>query len=107
MRSRGIWGPSGFRPKTGQYHRIESRANLLMKIEDSKIGFIGLGGMGERLARRLLERGFRLTIYDRTAQRMDPLVAIGATAADSLRMLGANSDVIISCVTNDRAGFDI
>jgi 3-hydroxyisobutyrate dehydrogenase-like beta-hydroxyacid dehydrogenase len=78
-----------------------------MKIGDSKIGFIGLGGMGERLARRLIERGFSLTIYDRTAQRMDPLVDLGAGAADSLRMLGTNSDVIISCVTNDEAVFDV
>lgn len=44
-----------------------------------------------------------------TARRSGPIrfVAIGASAADSLRMLGANSDVIMSCVTNDNAALEI
>jgi 3-hydroxyisobutyrate dehydrogenase-like beta-hydroxyacid dehydrogenase len=78
-----------------------------MKIEESRIGFIGLGGMGERLTRRLIDHGFHLTVYDRTVQRMEQLVAIGATAADSLHMLSANSEVIMSCVTDDHAVLDI
>jgi 3-hydroxyisobutyrate dehydrogenase len=63
--------------------------------------------MGRRLARRLIERGFHVSVYDRTAQRIEQLVSIGATAADSVRTLGANSDVIISCVTNDYAVLEI
>ena len=78
-----------------------------MKIEESRIGFIGLGGMGERMARRLIDHGFRLTVYDRTPQRMDPLIARGAVAAGGITELGANSDVIMSCVTNDTAVLDI
>jgi 3-hydroxyisobutyrate dehydrogenase len=78
-----------------------------MKVEESRIGFIGLGGMGERMARRLIERGFRLIVFDRTQKRMDPLIALGAAAADSLKTLAAGSDVIISCVTNDSAVMDI
>jgi 3-hydroxyisobutyrate dehydrogenase-like beta-hydroxyacid dehydrogenase len=78
-----------------------------MKIEDSRIGFIGLGEMGKRLARRLIDHGFHVIVYDRTAQRMRELVGIGATAADSVRTLGANSDVIMSCVTNDYAVLEI
>jgi len=78
-----------------------------MKIEESRIGFIGLGGMGERMAHRLIERGFHVNVFDRAQERMDPLVALGATATDSLRTLAAGSDVIISCVTNDTAVMDI
>ena len=78
-----------------------------MKIEESRIGFIGLGGMGERMAHRLIERGFHVNVFDRAQERMDPLVALGATATDSLRTLAAGSDVIISCVTNDSAVMDI
>jgi 3-hydroxyisobutyrate dehydrogenase-like beta-hydroxyacid dehydrogenase len=74
-----------------------------MKIEESRIGFIGLGGMGERMARRLIERGFHVIVFDRTQKRMDPLLALGAAAADSLRTLAVSSDVIISCVTDDGA----
>ena len=79
----------------------------IMKIEESNIGFIGLGGMGQLMARRLIEQSFRLTVYDRTAERMDPLVAAGARAAHSLKTIGEESDVILSCVTNDRAVLDI
>jgi 3-hydroxyisobutyrate dehydrogenase-like beta-hydroxyacid dehydrogenase len=78
-----------------------------MKLEEARIGFIGLGAMGKRIARRLIDRGFRLTVYNRTQQSMDQLVAIGATAAENLRALGANSDVIISCVTNEEALLDV
>lgn len=51
----------------------QNRAKLLMKIEDSKIGFIGLGGMGERMAQCLIERGFCVNVYDRTAKRTHPV----------------------------------
>ena len=63
--------------------------------------------MGERMAHRLIERGFHVNVFDRAQERMDPLVALGATATDSLRTLAAGSDVIISCVTNDSAVMDI
>jgi 3-hydroxyisobutyrate dehydrogenase-like beta-hydroxyacid dehydrogenase len=43
-----------------------------MKIEESRIGFIGLGEVGRQLARRLIERGFHVTVYDRSAQRIEP-----------------------------------
>src|SRR5215472_820010 len=70
----------------------------IMKIEGSNIGFVGLGGMGQLMARRLIEQSFRLTVYDRTAERMNPLVAAGARAAHSLKTIGEESDVILSCV---------
>src|SRR5690349_24527651 len=78
-----------------------------MKVEESRIGFIGLGEMGRRLARRLIDRGFRVSVYDRTAKRIEQLVGIGAIAADSVRTIATNSDVIMSCVTNDYAVLEI
>ena len=47
------------------------------------IGFIGLGMMGRGMAHNLLRAGFVLTVWNRTASRMDDLVAAGATAAAS------------------------
>ena len=39
-----------------------------------KVGFIGLGRMGEAMARRLLEGGHEVGVYNRTAEKMKPLI---------------------------------
>lgn len=65
-----------------------------------KIGFIGLGIMGQGMARNLLKAGFDLTVWNRTAARMEPLIAKGATAAQNPADLAAASDIIITCVSD-------
>ena len=65
-----------------------------------RIGFIGLGTMGRGMAYNLLRAGFALTVWNRTASRMDDLVAAGATAAASPAEVAANSDIIITCVSD-------
>ena len=56
-----------------------------------KIGFLGLGAMGHAMARRLLNAGHGITVYNRTASKADDLVADGArlarTPADAAGML--------------------
>jgi 3-hydroxyisobutyrate dehydrogenase len=42
------------------------------------IGWIGLGRMGEAMAARLLKAGHKLSVWNRTASKADPLAAIGA-----------------------------
>jgi 3-hydroxyisobutyrate dehydrogenase len=64
------------------------------------VGFIGLGIMGQGMAANLLKAGFELFVWNRTAQKMDTLVAAGARAADSPADLAAKSDVIITCVSD-------
>jgi 3-hydroxyisobutyrate dehydrogenase-like beta-hydroxyacid dehydrogenase len=78
-----------------------------MKIEDSTIGFIGLGAMGQRMARRLVDHGFHLNVFDRDAAHMDGLKTAGATPSSSLAALAANSQVIVSCLTNDDAVLEV
>jgi 3-hydroxyisobutyrate dehydrogenase-like beta-hydroxyacid dehydrogenase len=68
-----------------------------------RIGFIGLGLMGEGMARNYLTKGYPLTVYNRTATRADALVAVGAKRADSPRALAEASDVIVSCVADPAA----
>jgi 3-hydroxyisobutyrate dehydrogenase len=63
--------------------------------------------MGERMAHRLIDAGFQLTVYERTAQRTDALVAAGARAPQNLTTIAANWDMIMSCVTSDQAVLDI
>lgn len=73
--------------------------------KDSKprIGFIGMGGMGSRMARRLLDADYPLTVYNRTKEKTKPLTQQGAAVADTPRELAASCQVVISCVTNDAA----
>ena len=46
-----------------------------------EIGFIGLGKMGFPMARRLIEAGHQLTVFDTRKEAVDQLVALGAQAA--------------------------
>lgn len=65
-----------------------------------KIGFIGLGIMGGGMAHNLLKAGFDVTVWNRTAVRMEPLVAAGAKAGSSPADVAAQSDVILVCVSD-------
>ena len=47
------------------------------------IGFIGLGNMGAPMARRLIEAGHKLIVYDTRNDAVAPLVALGAQLAAS------------------------
>jgi 3-hydroxyisobutyrate dehydrogenase len=67
---------------------------------DEKIGFIGLGIMGQGMARNLLKAGFELRVWNRTAGKMSELVAEGAIATESAADLAAQSDMIITCVSD-------
>ena len=74
-----------------------------MISKDSTIGFIGLGAMGQRMARRLLDSGFKLFAYDHTIRKTAELASHGAIVAPSLRQIARKSEVIISCLPNDEA----
>lgn len=65
-----------------------------------KVGFIGLGIMGQGMARNLLKAGFDLTVWNRTASKADALVGEGAARASSPGELAARCDVIIICVSD-------
>ncbi len=65
-----------------------------------RVGFIGLGIMGRGMAGNLLTAGFPLSVWNRTAARMDELVSAGATAGKSPADVAAHSDVIVTCVSD-------
>jgi len=67
------------------------------------IAFLGMGAMGERMARRLLDAGHALRIYNRSAARTAPLVAAGASAFATPREAASGADVVIAMVTDDQA----
>ncbi len=67
-----------------------------------KVGFIGLGRMGEAMAANLLEAGHEVTVYNRTRAKAEPLAAQGAKIADEVA--GAcRGDAIITMLANDEA----
>ncbi len=72
-----------------------------------RIGFIGMGRMGVRMAPHLLEAGFELTVYNRTAERCRSLAALGATVAESPAALAAASDVVITMINDAAAASEV
>ncbi|MEW5321659.1 NAD(P)-dependent oxidoreductase [Geobacillus thermoleovorans] len=65
----------------------------------TRIGFIGLGVMGSRMASRLLEAGFNVTVYNRTPEKAAPLLELGARQAETVAALAGESDVICTCLS--------
>ena len=75
----------------------------LLAARQVKLGFIGLGNMGSRIAQRLLDRGYELTAYDQDDTKAEALVLNGAVPANDIAELAQSADVILSCLTNDEA----
>lgn len=67
-----------------------------------KVGFIGLGRMGEAMAANLLKAGHELTVYNRTREKAAPLAARGAKVADRVSE-ACNGDAIVTMLANDEA----
>ena len=65
-----------------------------------RVGFIGLGIMGRGMTKNLLKAGFEVRVWNRTSSRMDDMVEAGAKAGASPADVAANSDVIITCVSD-------
>lgn len=65
-----------------------------------KLGWIGLGNMGKPMATNLIHAGYDVTVYNRTPEKMEPLVALGAKAAGSPRELAEQVDVVITMVSD-------
>jgi len=71
--------------------------------ENTRLGFIGIGNMGSRMAKRLLDHGYQLVAYNRSREAAEALVKYGAKVADSIAELAAEANVILSSLTNDEA----
>jgi 2-hydroxy-3-oxopropionate reductase len=69
----------------------------------TKVGLIGLGLMGKPIGMNLLKAGFPLTVWNRTRSRADELVAAGAKFAQSPRELAADSELMLSIVSDPSA----
>lgn len=68
-----------------------------------KIGFIGLGAMGQPMSRRLLAAGYKLVVYDLRKEAIEVLVEKGAEAAASVKEVAEKCRKVITIVPNSEA----
>jgi 3-hydroxyisobutyrate dehydrogenase-like beta-hydroxyacid dehydrogenase len=71
----------------------------------TRLGYIGLGHLGSRIARRLVTAGFPTTVYNRDREKTKELAALGAEVAPDPRVLADSVDVVLSCLA-DRAAVE-
>jgi 3-hydroxyisobutyrate dehydrogenase len=69
-------------------------------LNSLRVGWIGTGRMGLAMARRLLDAGVELSVWNRTKAKAEPLAEHGATIVDSPRDL-AGMDVVFTILAND------
>ncbi|KAK0161556.1 hypothetical protein PV327_010015 [Microctonus hyperodae] len=68
----------------------------------SNVGFVGLGNMGNSMAKNLLKKGHKLTVYDTNKSAVTNLVEAGARGASSAEELSKESNIVITMLpTND------
>jgi 3-hydroxyisobutyrate dehydrogenase-like beta-hydroxyacid dehydrogenase len=68
-----------------------------------KVGFIGLGLMGQAMATRLVQAGHEVMVYNRTAAKLAPLIALGAKGATSIAEAAQHGGIVISMLSDDAA----
>src|SRR5438477_2072795 len=71
------------------------------------IGFIGLGKMGFPMARRLIEAGHRLVVFDARGDAVDRLVAIGAQAASSPKDVADRVETVMASLPSLAASLEV
>lgn len=79
-----------------------SRSGPPGRSESERVGFIGLGDMGGRIALRIAAAGLRVTVYDPRSEAVGRLVAAGAHSGRSSAAVVADSTISAVCVVDDR-----
>ena len=72
-----------------------------------EIGFIGLGKMGFPMARRLIEAGHQLTVFDTRKEAADKLTAMGAQAASSPKEVADRVETVMASLPSLQASLEV
>ncbi len=72
-------------------------------MENPRIGFIGLGNVGGKLAGSLLRNGMNVTVRDLNPELVAEYVAKGAKSAESPRAMAEHCDIVITCLPSPAA----
>jgi 3-hydroxyisobutyrate dehydrogenase-like beta-hydroxyacid dehydrogenase len=75
----------------------------MAESDQRAVGYVGLGVMGSSIVRRLLAAGHEVTVWNRTREKADALLAAGARWADSPREVAERSEIVFTMVTNTAA----
>ena len=73
----------------------------------TNIAYLGLGIMGRGMSANLIKAGHTVTVWNRTPERCQPLVELGASQAATPADAVAGADVIMYCLSDDRAVADL
>lgn len=68
-----------------------------------KLGWIGLGNMGNPMVKNLLDAGFEVTVHNRTKDKESQSIEAGASSANSPQELMESCDVVLTMLSNDAA----
>ncbi len=72
-----------------------------------KLGYIGIGLMGRPMALRLLAAGYEVTVWNRSREKLAPAVEKGALPADSPADVARAAEIVMMCVTDQRAAGEV
>src|SRR6202023_2571607 len=72
-----------------------------------KLGYLGLGMMGFPMTRRLINAGYDVTVWNRSAGKAGALVEAGATLASPPRDVATPADILFLCLTDAAAVEDV
>ncbi len=67
------------------------------------VGLIGTGLLGSAIAKRLLSKGYKLTVYNRTRSKAEALRQYGASIADTPKHVADSSDIVITVLKDSYA----
>ncbi|MFZ9569411.1 MAG: NAD(P)-dependent oxidoreductase [Vulcanococcus sp.] len=72
-----------------------------------QIAFLGLGALGAPMARNLIQAGFAVTVFNRTPDRMEPLLQAGAEGASNPADAVRQADLVLLCLSDDAAVLEV
>jgi 3-hydroxyisobutyrate dehydrogenase len=73
----------------------------------NKIGWAGLGNMGNPMVKNLLKAGYAVQVYNRTREKEAEVLQAGATSAADLKQLATNNEIVFIMVSDDEAAKQI
>jgi 3-hydroxyisobutyrate dehydrogenase-like beta-hydroxyacid dehydrogenase len=92
-------------PQSKELSKMESenQQSTINNVGGGKFGFIGLGYMGSRIAKRLLGAGYPLIVFNRNRAKAEALGLYGAKIADSPGELASATGLVLSCLADEQA----
>ena len=72
-----------------------------------KVGFVGLGRMGQAMTQRLLGGGHEVGVYNRTAEKLKPLLDLGAQPMASIKDAANYGAAVFTMLSDDAALLDV